>query len=271
MNNVLRSAPADLRRVLWVAHRPVARSRRALVPAADLVLRCAAIDDVAREEGTELEMEMARRATVGPLQHPTKGLARRHLLPHHDIDGVVDMPVHAVEPVRVLDDDDPAGVLTADPEHLAAGDGKHLSPGGLGIAVSVPVLRGVPPAGVEPGVLAGEPVPDQEAIARCPAEIPDRQGPGRISRRRRVLRAHDLWRHCQCRRPAHELPPRPHHRHRTSDVGHCSPAPRVRGPTNTSVRIAIGPIESGCFRLGPIAPGSTQCTADSDPNRGRIG
>ncbi len=86
----------------------------------------------------------------------------------------------------VLDDDHPAGVVRSGEDDFAGASGQNARSGGFGPIEPVPVLGGMPIAGVVPGVFGLEPVADEKPVAGHTLRFGNREAeavPGLRSRR----------------------------------------------------------------------------------------
>ncbi len=159
-----RVAPAKVARQVGRVDRPVAGAGRALYAAAERVARCAAVDFTRGQKRANLEVQVIRRL-IGAPQHRADQLAARKLLAHPHAQRRVEVAIHRVELVGMPDDHDPAGVVRAGVDDLAIGD--HIDAcAGCVARDGVPVLAGVPVAGVVPGVLDLGAMANKETVAK---------------------------------------------------------------------------------------------------------
>src|SRR5918994_995922 len=133
---------------------PVAGTRRAVEAAADAVPGHVPVHLGRGEEDAYLEVEVTRSETIAAGEDRPQQLTALDGLTRLDGERVVEVPVHRVEPTRVLHNDDQTGVLRPGEDHLARGRGidPHTARLRLG---QVPVLTRVKPARVVPRVLGG--------------------------------------------------------------------------------------------------------------------
>lgn len=82
------------------------------------------------------------------------------------------MPVHRKQAIRVLDDHDSSRVVRSRVDHVTISD-RVDARAHRGAFDRVPVLGGVPPAWIEPGVLRGVAVSNNESIAERAARCTD--------------------------------------------------------------------------------------------------
>jgi hypothetical protein len=167
-----RVEPADVAGQVGRGDRPVAGAGRAVDAAAEGVARRGAVDFARGQEGANLEVQVVRCCITAP-QHRADQRAAHNMLPNLYIQLGIKVAIHRERVVGMADDHDPAGIVRTGVDDLTIGDG--IDPGASGIALDgVPILAGVPVAGIVPGVLDLHAVPNKEAGAQRPTRCSDR-------------------------------------------------------------------------------------------------
>jgi hypothetical protein len=186
VDDVCGVAPAHIARQVGRVDRPVARTWRAVRPAAEGVTGRVAVDNACGEEGANLEVQVIGCA-IAALQHGAEQLAPHDTLALLHAQRWVEMPVHREQRLGMLHNHHAARVVAARVDDLPLADRVHLRARRIAL-LRVPVLARVPVARVVPRVLGRCAVADEEALAGRLARPADRVAELRRSDRHRSSR-----------------------------------------------------------------------------------
>ena len=172
-NLVCRIPPAHVCRMLGRVDRPVSGTRCAIESASIRISRCIAVDLGRRQKRSDLEVEMAWGALVGPFEHGAEQLST---FDETALDGerVIKMPVHREKLNVVLHDDDKTWIFRAGENELAVSNGKDSGAGRVALD-RVVILAGVQPSRVVPRIFTGISVSNDEPGAENLARQSDRK------------------------------------------------------------------------------------------------